>query len=601
MTDVSHHKEPVVRAGRAEWRRTVVVFADLVESVRLTNQFESDLLDRWRRFRDVARDQVLPATGGRLVRTTGDGLLIEASSPAASVDLSFALHDALAGFNHGCEAEQAMQLRIGVHVADVIVEEHDLQGAGVNLAARLCSLGQAGQTVVSAALREGLVDSLHAHVTDLGERYVKGLDEPVRAFLLRQPGAVSGGDLRVPLPSPHDLRPGVIIVPFEGGEGDAEHQALGHVMSDDIIANLARHPGLRVLSRHSAAALKGHLLDPAWTRKTLDASFLVTGRYHVMGQRVRVSVELCELRQSEVLWADRFLTTVDALFDGHDRLVPQVVARVAEQVSAHELTRVRHLPMDALPPYTLYLGAEGLIHSLVRRDFELARTVLEGLTERHPRQPAPYALLARWHVFRFVQGWGGDRAADGRQAQAWAARALELDGQQPVALACDGLVRMNFHDDVQGARERYLAALAADPGEAHAWTNLSAVHSLSGEHDQACEAALQALTVSPLDPNRFLFDAFAAMAHVGAGRFEQAIHHARDSLRYHALHAPSHRLLVAALALAGRLDEARLALHDYLGVHPKASVGPRWRHLSGPQPVWESRFAEALLEVGLPA
>ncbi len=577
-----------------------VVFADLVESVRLMQLHEESTLDRWRRYVALTREQVLPRLGGRMVRTAGDGLLIESPDAPSALDLAFALHEALEPFNEGVAPEDAMQLRVGIHVAEVLVEEHDLQGSGVNLASRLASLAQPGATVLSAGARDRIVDSFHAHLRDLGLRYVKGLPDPVRVFSA-EPLGVATGAVRVPPPSGDELSPALVVVPFEGGMGNTEHEALGHVMADDIIATLSRHPGLRVLSRNSASALRGHSVERAWAQQALGASFLVSGRYHVRGARVRVSVELSDLRDGQVLWADTMMTEIEALFEGSDALVPEVVANVGRSVLAHELRRVRSLPMDSLAPYTLFLGAEGLMHSLVPRDFERAHEVLEGLSDRHPRQAAPYAMLARWHVLKTVQGWSTDRQADGRRAQDLAERAIDLDNRQSVALATAGLVRMNFHNDIDGARERYLAALEANPGEAHAWASLAAVHSHSGEHDAACSAAQRALAISPLDPNRFLFEAFAAMAHLGAGHYDEAVAHGLASVRQHALHAPTHRLLVAALGLAGRGNDARAAAHRYLQVQPSARVGERWRDLRGDQPVWENLFGLALREAGVPA
>ncbi len=582
-------------------RHGAVIFADLVESVRLMRLHEAETIERWQRFVAAVRGDIAPRHGARLVRTAGDGLLLQAGQARDAAALAFALHAALEAGNAGRAGDELMQLRIGIHQAELLFDEHDVQGDGANLAARLYTLGQAGCTIVSTELRSGLVDRVHAEVEDLGPRYLKGFDEPVRAFALWPPGRTRTAGGARPLPSAEDLRPAVAVVPFVALPPDPEHDALGFAMADDIIATLSRHPGLRVLSRHSTAALRGAALDVAQARSLLGAAFLLSGRFYVRGTRIRLAAELCDLRDGEVLWTGGATADVDAVFEGHDDLVPHIVSNVASRVLAHELARVRSLPMTALAPYSLYLGAGGLMNSLVRQDFERAKEVLGHLVERHPRQAAPYAMLARWHVFSVIQGWAEDWRRSGHESREWAERAIAIDPHQAVALAAAGLARMNFDNDIEGARRLYEAALAADPTEAHAWINLSGALSYVGEHGEACAAAERAMALSPLDPSLFLFESFAALALTGAERYDEAVRHARSSVRHHALHVPSHRLLVGALWLAGRHDEARQALGRYIQIQPTATAGVgRLRPGSG-SPVWIERFTAALQEAGLPA
>jgi adenylate cyclase len=580
-------------------RRRAIVFADLVESVRLMERHETDAIERWRRFVAVVREQLMPTLGGRLVRTAGDGLLLEFERASGAVAASLALHEALSPLNQGREPEDQMLLRVAVHCCEVTFDEHEVYGHGVNLAARLAALAPPGATVVSDTVRDELVDGVHGDIEDLGLRYLKHMKEPVRAFVVRPVGRADVRT-RLPVPATDEMRPCIAVVPFVAMPADPIHDALGHAVADDIIAAIARHPGLRVLSRASTSAVQNMTLAPLQLHQALGASFMLSGRYYMLGTRVRLNVELCNLKSGEVLWTDSATDEVQAFFAGHDQLVPRIVANVSQQVLAHELTRVRSLPMNTLASYTLFLGAEGLMNNLQRSDFERAAQVLEHLIERHPRQAAPYALKARWHVFKTVQGWSEDTKAESRAAQVLAHRAMDIDPRQSLALTVDGLTRMHWDDDADAARERYLAAIAADPVQALAWTYLVAVHSLTGEHEQARAAAAQALSVSPLDPSRYLFESFAAMAALGGGHFDDAVLHAQSSVRHHALHAPSHRLLVAALWLAGRHDDARSAVPRYLATQPQARALVRRKTPPGRQPVWWEVFGKALLAAGVP-
>ena len=579
----------------ATLKRRAILFADLVESVRLYERFEARTIDHWRRFAAVARDRVAPMHGGRLVRTVGDGLLLEFETAAGATAAAFALHEALVGFNGPDAGEAAMWLRAGIHVADVVGEEHELWGSGVNLAARLASMAQPGQTAASIETRSGLVDGVHAQIEDLGLRYMKHLSDPVRVYLLQTPGQTPAPRS----PSSADLRPAVAVVPFMAMPADAEHDALGHAMADDIIASLSRHPGLRVLSRVSTAAVRGVAIDLARLRELLGASFLLTGHFYVRGNRVRLAAELCELQSGHVLWSGGINGDVDALFEGQDELVPHLVAQVSQQVMAHELSRVRSLPMDSLASYSLLLGATGLLHSLVPSDFGRARELLEHLAERHPRQSTPDALLSEWHIVQFSQGWVDDPRKATQQATDHANRALDKDPGQPAALVAAGVALAFSQRAYTQAAAHYRKALELDPHHAQAWARLSESQSEAGEHEDSLESAQRAIALSPLDSQRFVYECAVARSAYIMGRFDLAELHARASVRMNAMHAPAHRHLVAALWQCGQHEAARKSAALYVQTLPGANIsGTPLSDKANPS---SSSFSTILKLAGVPA
>lgn len=533
------------------------------------------------------------------MRTAGDGLLIECENAIAAAGVAFALHEALLPLNQGQGDDARLMLRIGIHVAEVLFDEFEAYGAGVNLAQRLSGLALPGGTVASAIARDELADGLHADVEDLGRRYVKNLDEPVRAFALHAPGG-PGPAAPIRLPQAQDLRPAVAVVPFVAMPADPAHDALGHAVADDIIAALARHPGLRVLSRASTAALRGTSLTPQQLQPLLGAAYLLTGRYYRFGDRVRTQVELCEMRDGQVLWTGQATASIAAVFEGMDDLVPHVVANISERVMAHELERVRSLPMDTLASYTLYLGAMSLMNGLSPEGFRRAREVIDHLIDRHPRHAAPLAARARWHVFNVVQEWATDNGRELVEAEQYAQRAVQIDPRQPLALYSQGLARMTRSEDLAGARALFEAAVAIDPQDAQTWALLCGALAYGGEPQQAQRAAARALALSPLDPQRFLLEAWATLADLAAGDHEAAVSHARASVRQHLLHSPSHLLLVGALSLSGRDDEARAAARRALQVCPRIRVGSRGRLTPARAPDWRDELADAARRAGLP-
>ena len=584
---------------QARRQRQTVVFADLVESVRLFQLDELGTTQRWLGFVATVRDALASAHGGRLVRTAGDGLLMSFATPAGGLAASFALHEALRPVNRGQPESTCMSLRVGLHVAEVVDDTHELYGSGVNLASRLASVAQPGQTVISAQLRSEVVDAVHADIDDLGLRYVKHLDEPLHAYLARPAGTAATAPARGSATAA-DLRPTVAVVPFVALPPDPEHDALGHAMVGDIIDSLARHPSLRVLSRLSTAAVRDVPLELPRLRQLLGATFLLSGNFYVRGQRIRLSAELCELQGGQVLWAGSLRADVNALFEGQDELVPQLVAQIAQQVMAHEITRVHSLPMGSLASYSLFLGAAGLMNSLVRSDFAKAESLLQHLAERHPRHAAPCAMLARWHVFKAVQGWTADRDKDAARARSLAQTAIDADPRQSVALSALALVRSNFDDDLDGAHRDNLLAIEADPLDPYPWAQLSGVQATRGECAAACASASQALSLSPLDPSLYLFESYAAMAQMVAGAYGQAAAYAQSSVRRHALHTPSHRLLVGALWQAGRHDDARAAAQRYLALDPQARALAGSRGAMESKDAWRVLYVAALRQAGLP-
>lgn len=579
-----------------ELKRTekTIAVIDVVESVRLMQLDEVDVIDRWRRFVHEVRATVLSQFRGRMVKSLGDGMLLEFAHPPAAVDAALAIQQTVHRFNEGRANDLCIALRIGIHTTELVVDELDVYGAGVNLAARLASLADPGGIVVSVEVQSQLRDGLHVQLRDLGLCYLKHIETPVRAFGVAP--ATGAKHHAVPDPSV-DFRPGLAVIPFAG---DGAEAAFGFALADDIIAALSRNPGLRLISRLSTAPLAGQRWDPLQLQRLLGVTYVLSGSFVCRGDSSRVRVELCDARDEAVVWASSGSVSISELFEGRDELVPYLVREISRRILTQELERVRSLPMKSLQAYSLYLGADGLMSSLVPRDFDRARQVLEHLVARHPRQAASYALQAKWHVFKMVQGWSQDLPAEAAQARDCARRAIDLDPGQVDALAAEGLTRLAFDHDLEAASDAYDQALSSDPQNAYVWSLVSGLHSLLGNRQQAIAASDTAMELSPLDPNRFLFQSYSALARFCNSEYEASAISAGDSIRHNALHVPSHRLLVASLWLCQRHDEARQALAQYLKIDPAATVGQPLQFAKGANASVGPMLGEALLAAGLP-
>lgn len=583
--------------------RCAIVVVDLVDSVRLMQQDESEVIARWRRFVAATIAEVLPRTGGRMVKSLGDGLLLSFEGCPQAVHAARAMNELLAGMGPASPSDLVLQIRSGVHVGEVFVDDIDVYGTAVNLAARLASLASPGGIVVSLALRDEIAACTGLECHDMGLCFVKNLAGPVRAFAVVEATGAPSIVVRAEQPD-HDgaaLRPSIAVVPFAAGDASPEGFALGDAFADDLIANLSRCPTLRVLSRLSTSRFRACEADDTDDlRVRLGADYAVLGRLRRSGaERTRVDVQLVELNAGEVVWAESYLTQASALFAGDDPVVPAVTHAIERAVAASAVHRTRRLPIPNLPSFTLFLGGTSLLHRLSETDFDRARTVLLSLSERVPRSAPPHAMLAKWHIFRMVQGWSADRTHDGAAARDAARRALDRDPEDAFSLAVQGLTASIVSADLDTAEACYQRALAANDNEPYAWALTSSMHSYRDRPALAVAAAERAIALSPADPALFLLEAHHALALLTAGHPAQAVAMAERSLQRNAMHTPSHRLRIIGLVLAGRTDEARVAarLHDQL--EPHFSVRMYRERYPGRESCHAETHARALLAAGI--
>ena len=279
-------------------QRRVIVIVDLVESVRLLLEDESGVVQRWRGFIGAVRDELLVRHGGRLVKSLGDGLLLDFAEVPAALAAALELHLIVARMGGSHVAAPRMELRVGIHVADVVVDELDVFGAGVNLAARLLEVARPGETVLTLEVRDALTDGVHARFVDLGACFVKHLPGPVRIF---RAARTDTEDLAAPISTESHL-PVLAVVPFRPLPPGAPADALGDALADALIAALSRHRGLRLTSRLSTTALRNAADSAQLGRLRLGAHFLLTGQYMLRGDRIVAQATLVETEGNLVRW-----------------------------------------------------------------------------------------------------------------------------------------------------------------------------------------------------------------------------------------------------------------------------------------------------------
>lgn len=582
---------------RVTRRLSAVLFVDLVDSVRLIQLDSEGTVARWRDFVAAARAE-LPGARGRMVKHTGDGMLLEFEGIVEALRCALALHARIEAHNAGLAPDRHLRLRMGAHVADVIVDDMDLYGDGVNLAARLMVLGGPGEIVISSTVRDQLSDGLGMTLEDLGERNLKGMQRPVRAFRAWPAGpaaAQAAADRR----RRFGERPSIAVLPFRALPGGA-HDFIGDVLAEELIGNLSRLTDLVVISRLSTAPFRDRLYEPRDVGEALGVRYVLSGSLVLTGTHVQVMAELTEAEVGQVIWSERFRGTLSDFFDILEAMAPDIAKRVVPHVRQRELQRARAKGAEALTAYERLLRGVDHFHRSSREDMEEARRMLEAAIRSEPSYAPPYAWLAHWHVRRVGQGWADDPERESGAARLLASEAFARDETNPLVLTVCGLVAGYLDKDLQGAIDLFDRALAINPSEASAWGWSTGAHAWLGDGEEAMRRSHRAMDLSPFDPRMYTFTSTAATAHVVGGQYDKAVELCRWSLRLNRMFAATHRLLVMSLVLAGRHHEVPGAVNELLALEPRLTVAHWRQRYPGNRSAHVDRLCDALATAGVP-
>ena len=535
---------------------------------------EEDAVRRWQKLVGLVVHDVLPQHDGRMLKSIGDGLMLEFAAPRSAVHAALHIQKLCRGANQGVPPAMRMHLRAGVHTAQYVKDEHDIYGADVNLAVRLTTLAGPGEIIVSAPVRDQLTPVLDGDIEDLGDCYMKHLVAPVRAYRVGSAGVapvIEPGSSR-----PLDLRPTIAVIPFGARGADPGHALIGEAIADELIAALSKTAELHVISRLSTTVFRDRAASPegalADIRQHLGATYVLSGRCTVFGAQMSLFVELAEADGGRIVWADNLKGNVAGLFNPNDEMLSRIVSAVSSAVMKHELSRAQNHALPTLEGYTLLLGAISMMHRTDYHDFDKARQMLEHLIQRSQRHPVPHAWLAKWHVLKVQQGWSENIDSETILALDCTKRALDCEPNNALALTIDGLVHTNLKRNVGFANDRYLSALEANPNESLAWLLKGTMHAFKGEGQVAVSDIKRALKLSPLDPYKYYYDSLAATAALSSGDFLGAIEFAKKSLRANRTHTSTLRALIIGYVQSNQMDQAKRIATELIKLEPGFSV-----------------------------
>jgi adenylate cyclase len=590
----------------------VVLVCDVVESVRWMEQDEDNAVTRWQAFTQHVRTTIVPAHKGSVVKSTGDGMMIEFPTARGAVQAAAAMHAAADADNakHATVLQNTpaqatahhLQLRTGIHETQARRDAHDLYGHGVNLAARITTLAGPGEIIVSAPVRDHLTDSIDGDIEDMGECYFKHLKEPQRVYRI--------GDRQKPISfelTAHELKdmaPALAVMSFSSLSPQSIQWAVGDLIAEGVNVLLSKAKQFKLISRLS---LRPFDHDPQRVRdahKLLGVDYALTGTYLALesspGSKLVVTASLTDMKSHEIIWSEQFMGRVDDLLQADNPLAQSIASGAQQAVLDRAALAVNVHAIPSIPSYALHLGAIGMMHRFSRQDFFKAQEVLNHLVERTPRWSMPYVLLARWNMLLVEQGWSDDPKLCAKLARDYAHRALDRQHSNALAHTIDGIVHCNLLHDLDGGLRCYEQALQVDPNEPLAWLSKGMAHAFLGDSSQAIEHMTQACSLSPLDPQRYYYTSLMASAHLTADDFPEAIRWAKESLRHNSSHVSTHRVVTIAQVLSGDVEAARLSAKKLMELSPALTVDGYLSRAPAAGFNRAAEFARALSTAGVP-
>jgi adenylate cyclase len=578
-------------------RLTTIVCLDVAGYSRLVGADEEGTLARLRTIRREVIDPLLERHGGRVVKGTGDGLLLEFASAVEATRWAVELQRDMAACNAAIVEDERIAWRIGINVGDVVAEDEDLFGDAVNIAARLEKLAEPGGVCLSQVAREHIADRVPLAFEDLGEQSLHNIARAVRCFRI----APAGGRTRPPelIPEFGD-RPAVAVLPFENLSGDAGQDYFVDGLTEDIITALGYYRWFPVIARNATFAYKGLSRNAIEVGRALGAAYLVEGTIRQAGQRIRITVQLIDAGSGHHLWAERYDREIEDIFALQDEITERVVASVEPELHRSEERRVARKRADSLDAWHCALRALALQHRMSRSGHVEARALLERALTIDPASSFAWSLLALCHYHEGILGWAADRSAALQASFRAAQRAVELDDRDWLAHGLLGMGWIWLHRRFDVAQEEEMRAVSLNPSAPLARHFLACTFEFTGEPARAIP---QLQTIHRLDSGyQFASIAVAdeALCHLLMGETEAAATLAAKAVQMQPANVRARQRLVAALALLGRDSEARAAMAELLRLQP--DLGVAYIEATYPFAIASERelFVAALRRAGLP-
>ena len=587
-----------------ERRLAAILAADVAGSCRLIGIDEEGTLARLKALRRTLFDPKIAEHHGRVVKNTGDGAIAEFASVVDAVRCADEIQRGMAEQNINVPQDKRIELRIGIHVGDIIIEENDIFGDGVNIAVRLEGIAEPGGIRISDDARRQIRGKVDVTFEDLGSQSLKNIAEPMRVWRVPYGRAVPAVPNRWPVDETLALpnKPSIAVLPFTNLSSDPEQEYFADGMVDDIITALSHFKALFVIARNSSFTYKGRAVDVKQVGRELGVRYVLEGSVRKAANRVRITGQLVDTATGAHLWADRFDGGLGDVFDLQDQVTESVVGAIAPALEKAEIERAKRKPTESLDAYALYLrGLPRFYQVASRQANEEALRLFNSAIELDPDFASAYGRAAHCYAIARANGWISVTPNEIAEVTRLAQRAVELGKDDAIALATAGWALVYVVRDLAVGAALIDRALVLNSNLAEAWSFGGWVKNWLGEPELAIERFARAMRLSPLDPSLLRMPSGTAHAHFFLGRYDEAASWAAMALQDNPDYQPGLRIAAASNAMAGRLEQAHKAVARLRLLNPTLRVSTL-KDVLGPVKRAEDllRYEEGLRQAGLP-
>ena len=581
-----------------ERRLAAIVCADVAGYSRMMGADEAGTHATFKAHRSAIYPIILNH-GGRLVKNTGDGFLVEFPSIVEAIESAIAMQALMAERNDHLPADRVMQFRMGVHMGDVIADEDEVFGDGVNVAVRIEAIAVPGGVAVSAKAYHEAGKHLSATLVDAGSHRLKNIEEPVHVWTWEPGGSdTSGRESKNTSNLPAQYRTAIVgVLPF-ANLSDSTDEYFSDGLTEDLIHALSLQSFYRVLSRNSTFSFKGKSLSARLIAREIDATYLIQGSVRRAGTKIRVTAELIAPENGEQLWAGRYDRDIGDLFAMQDEITTSLSAALAPEIYRAEASAPARSSSTDLTAWDRFLRGLSHYYKHTKADFEASIDLCREAIALDPALSIARAYLATIMVQGVQYGWIKSTSQLWTEAMNLAESSVRLDPRSSFAFAILSYVHA-MDGNYEAAMEAAKRAVKLNPYDMGARGVLGIAHLVIGEHRQAIELFSAAVQRGNSDP-RYKWAALNAFSHYLVGQYDASLSWAREALYLNPNHLQVLAVRAAALAQLGRAEEAAKAAEVLLGNFPSLTVERHLRNFRWKTPADIAHYRDGLLKAGVP-
>ena len=584
---------------RVERRLAAVMAVDVAGYSRLMGIDEEGTLARLKAVRTVLVDPAIASHRGRIVKTTGDGMLVEFVSAVDAVTCAVAVQEGMA--RNGTDRAQKLRFRIGINVGDIIVDADDIFGDGVNIAARVENECEPGGVCLSGSAFEHVRGKTTFAFNDLGDRMLKNIDRPVRLYSVRPAAGPSPSNANSPSGHTKSLvlpdKPSIAVLPFDNMSSDPEQGFFADGITEDVITTLSYISSLFVIARNSSFAYKGQARDLRQIGHDLGVRYLLEGSVRRSGDRIRITAQLIDATAGHHLWADKYDRGLADVFDVQDELTREIVSALRVILTEAEEGRVWQRSTNNVAAWSDAVRGVDYIWRGTAADMQAARKFLVSATERDPNYAKALVMLALTYYFDIRFGYTNDIENAKRKFAEFTKRALELDPGEPYAVAMLGNVYA-LEDRFEEAIVQANRALSISPNDAFLWLAAARLF-INAELPADGERAIRsAMRLNPLYPVNYLAVLGDALVH--QSKVEEALEPLTELVRRNPNYISAHLHLAALRCDRGEIEEAQKEVAEVLRINPLYRLAMAKNFYLSADSDRKAAFVKALRRAGLP-